>query len=74
MSNKEIDAAARCPFYLCEDRCSITCEGLVSPRMKQQFLAMSEKMLHEAVFCCKTYEACTVFRSVSQKYEIRQSR
>lgn len=57
-----------CPFYIEEDKRTITCEGAVSMRCIQQFKTHLEKENQKYSYCNACYKQCTHFQAVEKKY------
>ncbi|MBR4071541.1 MAG: hypothetical protein IKK26_03195 [Clostridia bacterium] len=70
MANKTIDALVYCPFYICEGKNSITCEGLIGDKITNHFVTTQEKKDYENNFCTsKCCRGCTVYTALSLKYQ-----
>ena len=69
MANKTIDALVFCPFYICESKMSITCEGLMGNKTVNYFECEHEKKEHEYSFCCtKHCRGCPLFCALNDNY------
>lgn len=69
MANKTIDALVFCPFYVCEARNTITCEGIIGEYTVSRFSTEHEKAEHEKNFCTgKTCRGCGVHFALSGNY------
>lgn len=69
MANKTIDALAFCPFYVCEAKTTITCEGIVGTLTVNKFADEYEKREHEKNFCtCRHCQGCSIYCSLMQNY------
>ena len=72
MPNKAIDAQAFCPFYISENRFSITCEGIIGSATINKFTTELKKKSHESTFCqSRACAGCGVYSSIMEKYEER---
>lgn len=60
-----------CPFYRHDDgRQVITCEGLAPDcDSKLRFYTRDGRKRHMALFCCKNYICCELYRALMAKYE-----
>lgn len=68
MSNKSINVDALCPFFLCESKKSITCEGIITESMVSRFDTEEEKQIHEKTYCTKyDFESCEICKALSKK-------
>ena len=69
MANKTIDALIFCPFYICESKMSITCEGLIGSKTVTQFNCENEIKEHEYNFCCtKHCRGCLLYSAIMENY------
>ncbi|MBS5724819.1 MAG: hypothetical protein KHW59_03435 [Clostridiales bacterium] len=69
MANKAIDALAFCPFYVCEAKTTITCEGIVGAFTISKFENEHAKREHEKNFCTGRHcQGCGVYCSLMQNY------
>ncbi len=74
MANKTIDALVYCPFYICEAKTSITCEGIIGDKTVSQFLNEKEKKYHEENFCTgKCCRGCGVYSALMVNYTPKAS-
>ena len=70
MANKAIDALVYCPFYICEARTTITCEGLISDKTVSHFESEREKKEHQENFCMgKCCRGCPIYGALAAKYQ-----
>lgn len=69
MANKTIDIIAICPFYEGDGKRTISCEGAIGVRCMSTFDTVSDKVKHEAAYCCKNWHDCTLARLLLDKYE-----
>lgn len=70
MSNKTINVEAICPFFLCESKKSITCEGIITESMVSRFDTEEEKQFHEKTYCTKyDFESCEICKALGKKYD-----
>ncbi len=60
---------AKCPFYVQEEGCRVTCEGLVSHFTCQRFDTKTERKRYAARFCAGCYGSCRMYQLLLQKYE-----
>ena len=59
-----------CPFWLSDDKRSITCEGIIGVRAQNIFFKMSDKDEHKKEYCMnKNCENCNYYKAVLRKYE-----
>lgn len=74
MPNKTIDALVFCPFYVCESRCCITCEGILEDcSLTHRFRNERLKHVHEYDFCTSpACVNCPVFLALQEKYDERR--
>lgn len=71
MANKTIDALVFCPFYLCESKLSITCEGIIGAKTVTQFKCERDKKEHENNFCCaKHCCGCLLYSAIMDNYTV----
>ncbi len=69
MANKTIDALAFCPFYVCEAKTTITCEGIVGTLTISKFESEHAKREHEKNFCISRHcKGCGIYCSLMQNY------
>lgn len=68
MANKAIEAMAVCPFYQREGKVTVTCEGILGKGMVSVFDSPSNKVLHEAEFCCGRWEVCPLAAILLKKH------
>ena len=69
MANKTIDALVFCPFYVCEARTTITCEGVIGEYTVSRFGSEREKIEHEKNFCTgKWCNGCGVHSALMKNY------
>lgn len=70
MRGKLNDRDAKCPFFHCHTRESILCESPIpDSRIKINFGKTEDKRRQYALYCCKQYRYCELYRAVSEKYE-----
>lgn len=71
MANKTIDALVYCPFYICEAKTTITCEGIIGDKTVNHFTCEENKKNHEMNFCVgKHCEGCGVFTALMCNYNV----
>lgn len=70
------DADVKCPFYICSNDKSITCEGIKANtatktvfRTDQGDFLRKEKTEYMSEFCIGNYKECLIYQMLSQKYE-----
>lgn len=69
MANKTIDAQVYCPFYVCEARSTITCEGVIGAYTVNRFRSEREKLEHEQNFCTgKWCRGCGIHSALMKNY------
>lgn len=69
MANKAIVALAFCPFYVCEAKTTITCEGIVGSFTISRFIDERAKREHEKNFCTGRHcQGCGVYCALMQNY------
>lgn len=69
MANKTIDALIFCPFYVCESKMSITCEGLMGKATVTHFSNEKDKQEHEYSFCCSKHcRGCILYSALMENY------
>lgn len=68
MANKTIDAMAVCPFYEGEGKKTITCEGAIGVRCMSTFDMVSDKVKHEAAYCCQNWRCCALAKTLLDKH------
>lgn len=69
MANKTIDALAFCPFYVCEAKTTITCEGIIGDFTISKFANEHTKREHEKNFCISRHcQGCGVYCALMQNY------
>ncbi|MBQ8474661.1 MAG: hypothetical protein IJ499_03250 [Clostridia bacterium] len=74
MANKTIDALVYCPFYICEGKTTITCEGIIGDKTVSQFKNENDKKYHENNFCIgKTCHGCGLYLSLMSGYQAADS-
>lgn len=70
MANKTIDALIFCPFYMCESKKSITCEGIIGKATTNHFISEGEKKYHEYNFCCSKHcRGCALHSALMDNYD-----
>lgn len=57
-----------CPFYVRDDKRSITCEGQITSTSTNFFGSASEKRVHFYKYCCKDYLRCEHEKNIEKKY------
>lgn len=74
MANKTIDALVYCPFYICEGKTTITCEGIIGDKTVNQFKNENDKKDHENNFCTgKCCHGCSIYCSLMVNYQYGNS-
>lgn len=65
-----VDACARCPFYLHEDRQVIYCEGITADTTTHvAFANCTDCKAYKADFCKKNWHRCRIAGMLAKKYE-----
>ena len=70
-SGSFMQAYVLCPFYKYDDgKRRITCEGIVEDSsLAITFRDKADFNTQVAIFCCKNYKNCEVFRMLEEKYK-----
>lgn len=72
-SKNWLEATAKCPFYLCEYKKSVTCEGYCKGMecTLHKFESEESKTKYVQRFCTKEnkYQECKLYKLINQKYE-----
>lgn len=69
MANKAIDAMIYCPFYICEAKTTITCEGIIGDKTVNHFTTEKDKYDHEKNFCTgRCCHGCGVYSALMVNY------
>lgn len=60
----------KCPFYLRDSKCKITCQGVADGNeIIMKFSAAQDFEIQMGTFCCDKYRNCEVYRMLRQLYE-----
>lgn len=71
-SKNWMEAYTKCPFYICEYKRSITCEGFEDGMESNmnKFKTEEEKSNFVKQYCCSmNYEKCKLCRMIMEKYK-----
>lgn len=60
-----------CPFYVTDDRNSITCEGVcpASDRITQFFGSREAKNFQRKEYCDRCFVKCELYNVINEKYD-----
>ena len=62
-------ATAKCPFYLGEDKRSVSCEGICGGNKTTiSFDTSEKKRTQKVLFCDSSYEYCELYLRLIKKY------
>ena len=68
----ERDYGVQCPYYICDTKQTITCEGFIrGSSVIQRYNKIADRKQQMKIFCCKYYKNCELYRMISsEKYEM----
>ena len=69
-SRNFLEANAKCPFYICEFKKTVTCEGFADGIESTLTSFESEEKKSDFVrgYCMSCYKNCKVYKSIMDKY------
>ena len=65
-----MDAYVKCPYFCCNDKRKIVCEGITDGcKTVLSFSSGNKKRQHRSIFCESKYANCEIYRMLEKKYE-----
>ena len=68
MLELESYARAKCPFYVQEEGCKVTCEGTISRFSHHCFDSKAQRKRFTTAHCAGSYGTCPVYGLLLKKY------